>query len=160
MVRRISERVIWVGAVAIVAILMAGGITYSRVHLLSDATGWVSRTERVRYTLQRVLGTLQDAESAVRGYFITREGPFLAPYISARATLENDLRTLSTLLADSPSQLSRARELDRLAHARLDRLDEVVNSLRDGTFVMARPPLAFSEGKKAMDAFRARSQPR
>jgi CHASE3 domain sensor protein len=113
MVRRISERVIWVGAVAIVAILVAGSLTYSRVRLLSDATGWISRTEQVRYTLQRILGTLQNAESSVRGYLITREDPFLAPYIGVRAALETDLRSLTSLLAEDPAQQARARELER-----------------------------------------------
>jgi PAS domain S-box-containing protein len=36
MIRRIFERVIWAGAIAIVAIVIAGAITYSRVQLLSD----------------------------------------------------------------------------------------------------------------------------
>jgi len=34
---------------AIAAIVVAGFITYTRLQLLSDAAGWVSRTERVRY---------------------------------------------------------------------------------------------------------------
>ena len=80
MIRRIFERVTWVGVVAIVAIVIAGAITYSRVHLLSDAAGWVNRTERVRFSLQRILSTLQDAESAARGYLISREDAFLEPY--------------------------------------------------------------------------------
>jgi len=36
MIRRIFEQVIWVGVIAIVAILIAGAITYSRVQLLSE----------------------------------------------------------------------------------------------------------------------------
>jgi CHASE3 domain sensor protein len=155
MVRRISERVIWVGAVAVVAILVAGSLTYSRVRLLSDATGWISRTEQVRYTLQRILGTLRDAESSVRGYLITREDPFLAPHIGVRAAVETDLRSLTSLLAEDPAQQARARELERLARARLDGLDQTVTSLRAGTFVMPKPPLASGESKKTMDAFQA-----
>jgi PAS domain S-box-containing protein len=36
MIRRIFEQVIWVGVIAIVAIVIAGAITYSRVQLLGD----------------------------------------------------------------------------------------------------------------------------
>src|SRR5882724_3554170 len=126
MVRRISERVIGVGIAAIAAIVVAGIITYTRIELLSDAAGWVNRTERVRYALQRTLSTVQDAESAVRGYLITHEDPFLEPYTRAHADLDSNLLALTALLADSPAQLMRARELDRLARARLDRLNTTV----------------------------------
>jgi PAS domain S-box-containing protein len=154
MKRRISERVFLVGAAAIVAIVIAGTITYTRVELLSDATAWVSRTERVRYSLQRTLSTLQDAESAVRGFFITREEPFLEPYTIAHIELDADLRSLGALIADSPAQQSRARELERLAHARLKVLENTVTALQAGTFVMPKAPVAAGESKKLMDSFR------
>src|SRR5882724_6378349 len=155
MIRQVFERVIWVGVVAIVAIVLAGAITYSRVQLLSEAAGWVDRTERVRFSLQRILSTLQDAESAARGYLISHEDVFLAPYTGARAQLDAELRALTPLLADRPEQLARAQELGQLAHARLDHLDKGVKSIRDGTFVMPKTPLASSEAKRLMDACRA-----
>ena len=115
----------------------------------------VSRSERVRYALERTLSTVQDAESAVRGYYITHEEPFLEPYSHARPELDSNLQSLTQLLADSPTQLSRFRELDRLARARLDRLNTVVGEIREGTFVMPPAPRASSEAKKLMDLFRA-----
>ena len=150
-----SERVIWVGLAAIASMSIAGAVTYSRVQLLSDAAGWVSHSERVRYSLQRTLSTVQDAESAVRGYLITHEEPFLEPYTHARAELDSNLKSLTALLADSPAQVTRARALERLARARLDRLSSTVNSIRDGTFVMPQAPRASSESKRLMDSFRA-----
>jgi PAS domain S-box-containing protein len=150
-----SERVIWVGLAAIAGISFAGAITYSRVQLLSDSAGWVNHSERVRYSLQRILSTMQDAESAVRGYLITHEEPFLEPYTHARADLDSNLKSLTVLLADSPAQIKRARELDQLARARLDRLQSTVNSIRDGTFVMPPAPRASSDSKRLMDSFRA-----
>jgi PAS domain S-box-containing protein len=155
MADRISERVIAVGAAMVAAIAIAGTITYTRVQLLSDASGYVARSERVRYSLQRTLSTVQDAESAVRGFFITHEEPFLEPYSHARPELDSNLQSLTRLLADSPTQVARFRELDRLARARLDRLNSVVAQIRDGTFVMPPAPRASSEAKKLMDSFRA-----
>jgi len=63
--------------------------------------------------LWRTLSTVQDAESAVRGYFITHGEPFLEPYSHARPELDSNLQSLTQLLADSPTQLTRFRELDR-----------------------------------------------
>ena len=152
---RISEHVFAVGVVTIAAIAIAGTLTYRRVQLLSDASGYVNRSERVRYALQRTLSTVQDAESAVRGYLITHEDPFLEPYLRAPAELDSNLHSLTALLSDSPTQLTRFRELDRLARTRLDRLSTAVTEIRNGTFVMPKAPLASSEAKKLMDSFRA-----
>jgi PAS domain S-box-containing protein len=152
---RITEHVIAVGVATIAAIAIAGTVTYTRVQMLSDASGYVSRSERVRYALQRTLSTVQDAESAVRGYLITHEEPFLEPYSHARPELDSNLQSLTQLLADSPGQLTRFGELDRLARARLDRLNTVVGQIRAGTFVMPPAPRASSEAKKLMDSFRA-----
>src|SRR5882757_4158964 len=151
MIRRIFERVIWVGVVAIVAIVLAGAITYSRVQLLSDAAGWVNHTELVRFSLQRILSILQDAESAARGYWISREEAWLAPYTAAPVQLDAELRTLTSLVADRPDQRARAGELTRRAHARLDHLDNAIKSIRAGTFEMPKAPLATGEAWKLMD---------
>jgi PAS domain S-box-containing protein len=152
---RISEHVFAVGVATIAAIAIAGTVTYTRVQMLSDASRYVSRSERVRYALQRTLLTVQDAESAVRGYFITHEEPFLEPFNHARLDLDSNLRSLTQLLADNPEQLARFRELDRLARTRVDRLNTVVGQIRAGTFVMPPAPRASSEAKKLMDSFRA-----
>ena len=155
MIRRIFERVIWVGVIAIVAIVIAGAITYSRVRLLSETAGWANRSERVRFSLQRILSTLQAAESGARGYLISHEDAFLAPYTGARVQLDAELRSLTSLLAERPDQMARAEGLARLAHARLDHLDDGVKSIRAGTFVMPKAPLATTEAKRLMDSFRA-----
>lgn len=144
-----------VGVAIIAAIAMAGTLTYTRVQLLSDASGYVNRTERVRYALQHTLLTVQDAESGVRGYVLTHEDPFLEPFLRAHIELDSNLQSLTRLLADSPIQLARFRDLDRLARTRLDRLTTVVTEIRAGTFVMPKPPRASSEAKKLMDSFRA-----
>jgi PAS domain S-box-containing protein len=150
-----SERVVWVGLAAIAGIGFAGAITYSRVQLLSDSAGWVNHSEHVRFSLQRILSIVQDAESAVRGYLLTHEEPFLEPYTHARADLDSNLKTLTALLADSPVQIKRSRELDQLARERLERLRSTVNSIQEGTFVMPPAPRASSETKRLMDSFRA-----
>src|SRR5690349_1800125 len=122
MVRRIFERVIWVAAVTIIAIVLAGSITFSHIQSLGEATAWLDRSERVRFSLQRTLSTVQNAESAVRAYYITHEDAFLSPHTQARAQLDTDLHTLASQLSDSPAQLARLRNLDHLTHARLDAL--------------------------------------
>ncbi len=155
MFRRISERVVWMGATAIVLIGIAGAITYTRVQLLIEAAGRVTDIQRVQYLLERALSSLQDAESSLRGYYISREEPFLDPYKGARGEFDQSVHALETFLADNPTQLERVRELDRAGHSRLDRLDAMLEAMRDGSFVLPKPPLADTDNKKLMDSIRA-----
>jgi CHASE3 domain sensor protein len=92
---------IWVGSIAVVAIGIAGWITFARIELLNAATGWVHHTEQVRFTLQGVLANLQTVESATRGFVITRDEEIFRPSLEARQRLEADLRSLMGLVADT-----------------------------------------------------------
>jgi len=146
---------IWVGSIAVVAIGIAGWITFARIELLNAATGWVHHTEKVRFTLQGVLASLQTMESGTRGFVITRDEEILRPSIEARQHLEADLHSLMGLVVDNPAQLARAREVEKLARARLDALDRVVQSIRDGTFQLPRGPVSTSEGVRLARAVNA-----
>jgi PAS domain S-box-containing protein len=146
---------IWVGSIAVVAIGIAGWITFARIELLNAATGWVHHTEQVRFTLQGVLASLQTMESGTRGFVITRDEEILRPSIEARQHLEADLHSLMGLVVDNPAQLARAREVEKLARARLDALDRAVQSIRDGTFQLPRGPVSASEGVRLARAVNA-----
>jgi PAS domain S-box-containing protein len=154
MIHRVSERVMWAGAVAIALIGIAGAITYTRVQVLIEAAGWVSHSERVRYTLQHTLSTVLESESAVRGYYITHDEPFLEPYKVGRAEFDAALRSLTALVADNATQLERVQELDRAGHQLLDRFDFAVNGIRDGTYELPKPPVASTGLKKLVDPIR------
>ena len=146
---------IWVGLIAVVAIGIAGWITFARIELLNAATGWVHHTEQVRFTLQGILASLQTMESATRGFVITRDEEILRPSIEARQHVEADLRSLMGLVVDNATQLARARELERLARARLDALDRAVQSIRDGTFQLPPGAASASAGARLSRALSA-----
>jgi PAS domain S-box-containing protein len=155
MVRRIFERVSWVAAVTIFAIVLAGSITYMHIESLGQAASRLDGSQHVRFSLQRTLSIVQDAESAVRGYYITGEAAFLTPYSQARAQLDNELQPLRSLLANEPEQLSRLRSLDHLAHARLDTLDQTVLAIKQGNFVLPKAPVATSYSVQLMGSLRS-----
>jgi len=147
--------VVWVGTAAILAIALAGWITFSKVEVLNEATGWVNHTERVRYNLQRALTTLQDAESSTRGFVITRDESFLETYSRARGQLQDDFDSLESQLAERGDQLERARTLRRLSFSRLEILQRTIDSIRAGTYQLPEGPAVTSEGNRRMEAVRA-----
>ncbi len=71
---------------------------------------------------QKVLASLTNAETGQRGYLLTREERYLAPYSQARANLPGEVASLRDLTKDDPQQQSRLQELNLLTEAKLEEL--------------------------------------
>ena len=63
-----------------------------------------AKTQETLAELQTVLSLITDAETGRRGYLLTGESSFLAPYTAARTSLDPSLQSLADhLVADSTS---------------------------------------------------------
>jgi CHASE3 domain sensor protein len=93
---------------------------------------WVSHTLEVQRELATVEARMSEAESAERGYLLTGETNFLAPYTAATNEVRTRLVNLQKLVADNESELAQLRKLDVLARAKLVELDSTVSLERAG----------------------------
>src|SRR3954464_11465803 len=103
-----------IGAVAVLAIAVAGWVTLTKIATLNAAAEYVHHTERVRLALERSFSTLKDAETGTRGYIVTRDEVVLAPYFEAIKRLDTELNLLDSLVVDNPERGVEARDLRRL----------------------------------------------
>ena len=149
-----------IGAVAFVAIAVAGWVTLSKIETLHGAADWVRHSEEVRLALERGASTLKDAESGTRGYIVTRNEIVLGPYFSAMKRLDSELDELTALVADDPEREAQARELKRLMLARLAPLQAAVDQARSGGPERSRDQVVAAQlaGNRLMDAVRAQVQ--
>jgi len=118
------------------------------------AQDWVVHTLEVEDRLNTVLVGLQDAETGERGYLITRDPSYLAPYYSGSRRLLADLQGLRAAIADNPRQVPRARELTKAATERVARLTNGVTLMRNGESERARDIVRSGLGKQLMDRSR------
>jgi CHASE3 domain sensor protein len=88
---------------------------------------WVEHSERVIGNAQEIGRLVSEKESAIRGFLITGDDAFLAPYDTAKPTLAADIDTLADLVSDN------APQVDRLIRIRALRSqwDKVADSLID-----------------------------
>ncbi|MFM0326778.1 response regulator [Caballeronia glebae] len=86
-----------VTAIAFVALVL---------YLLSGLN-WVEHSERVIGNAQEIGRLVSEKESAVRGYLITGDESFLAPYETAKPKLGADIDTLADLVSDNTPQVDR-----------------------------------------------------
>jgi signal transduction histidine kinase/CheY-like chemotaxis protein len=144
--------------------LIAGGVLVAFFAL--DATFSVRNVQRLRTqsqavvhtyavagAIERVMSDLKDAETGQRGYLITGNEEYLAPYRQASRRVDIDLAGLEALLLD-PRQLVSVAELRDHARAKLDELDVTILARRESGFDAAREAVATNVGKREMDAMR------
>ncbi len=78
--------------VLMAAILMSGiAASYFAGRAALDATGNIGRFDTTIEAMQDLRSTIQDAETGQRGYLLTREPSYLAPYEEAIATISRRL---------------------------------------------------------------------
>jgi diguanylate cyclase (GGDEF)-like protein len=85
----------------------------------------VQHTYQVKDTLEALVEDLVNAESGMRGYLLTGEDEFLAPYDEGTARLNQDLDRLAFLLRDDPTESRRLNDLRLLTPERLRILEQL-----------------------------------
>lgn len=103
----------------------------------------------VRTGLQETLSDLQDIEVGQRGYVITGNRGFLAPYLGARERIE--ARRNKTAQSSTTAQ---ARQMESLEDAKLAFAAHTVALVEEGREDAARALVATGEGMRLMDAIR------
>lgn len=101
----------------------------------------------------RLLGLLKDAETGQRGYIITGDGEFLAPYDNAAIEFPDALRALVPL-AETASERAALGEIERLSRLKLDELAATVALRRERGPDAAAAVVRDRRGKIYMDRLR------
>ncbi|MEN9227649.1 MAG: ATP-binding protein [Gloeomargarita sp. HHBFW_bins_205] len=89
-----------------------GGLAWVNFSL-RDYERWVVASQRVHLEGRDLLNHLLDAETAVRGYLLTRRPGFLEPYHTAVQQWPLTLENLDILVSDNPPQARRVQDLHR-----------------------------------------------
>lgn len=99
------------GAILLVMIFVAG-FTRWRLGVLTAAYEEVIETYLIEDDIQTLERRLINAETGQRGFLLTNDPEFLAPYNQARAELDQGLAALRVAFADRPDQAQRLQQLE------------------------------------------------
>jgi PAS domain S-box-containing protein len=150
------ERRAWQGfAVVVVAALAVGWLIYTNITRLHNDQDAVVRSYESITALDSTLVSLQDVETGQRGYLLTGDRAFLAPYTVGVAAVNEALARLKTATARDRGQLERIASLEALAAEKVDFARQAI-AIKDaegdeaaGRFV------ASGRGQSLMDEARA-----
>jgi len=110
----------------------------------------VLHTRVVLNTSTRLLTALLDAETGQRGYIITRDPTFLAPYEGASARADSLLEALRVLTRDNPVQQGRIATLAVRVHERIASIDSTLKLVRIKGITGASSAIALGPGRHLM----------
>jgi len=79
--------------------------------------GWVDHTHQVIGKLNELTTLQSDMEGSMRGYVITGDESFLAPFQVAKPQMASELDELVRQTVDNPSQTERLRRVQSLQQA-------------------------------------------
>jgi len=85
-------------------LLIGGGVTYRTSADFVESEKWVAHTQEIRTSLSQFNAALLEAESAIRGYLLTRDSSRRTEYESAIADGYKHLNEIERLVRDNPTQ--------------------------------------------------------
>jgi signal transduction histidine kinase len=141
------------GAVLLFLIANAA-VSYRMTWRLIDNERWVTHTHEVINETAGMLSAVKDAETGERGYLITGEESYLAPYNTGLVELGQHLDRFRSLTADNPDQQRQLAVLLPLLATRKAQLAAGIARRRAAGPDAGRATLLSGEGQRTMEAIR------
>ncbi|KZD08155.1 methyl-accepting chemotaxis protein [Oceanibaculum pacificum] len=111
---RISGKLSVAFAAIIVIMLAVSGVTVWQVFFIEDANRQTAHTYEVLDTANELQEAILDQESSVRGYLISGDPAYLAPYRTSEQRYEEKLARLRELIAGDPAHTARLNTMEQI----------------------------------------------
>ena len=154
---RPSRLEVWAAAglaAVLVFFLVSGFIAYANVSGLRTTNQQVIKTHTVMITADELLSAVQDAETGQRGFVLTGDARYLAPYERAHPVVTDRFETLVELTADNPRQRGTIAPLKRHLDSKMAELARIVAVRRAEGLEPARALILTDQGLSDMDGIR------
>jgi signal transduction histidine kinase len=140
-------------AVVLVLVGFAGLVWFMSIQ--QQANDWVRHTMQVEQQLYRLMTHFNDAETGTRGYLLTRDESYLAPYSNAMAAIDGEFMEAGRLLSDNTDQQRALATLKLQTAERMALLRQTIDLRRSGDQDGAVNAVRNGDGKIVMDRMRA-----
>lgn len=125
---RFSRHYVWIPAI-VTALLVAGGyvLIEMRVQATSTAAAAARDSQERLRSLANVAFAVADAEASQRGFLLTRDRSYLAPYDEARTRLSAALADLRTAYQGAPAELPRIAAINQTIDKKLSEMQQTID---------------------------------
>jgi PAS domain S-box-containing protein len=155
-VNRAFEKKYPLGIAVVVAIILANtALSYRNTVQLYAAADGVAHSEQVQVALEQVLASAAEAEASQRGYVITGNERYLAPFRAAEQRIDAEVSSLALLTRDNAEQEAEVPRAQRFAVQKLDELRLTIAVRKENGSDAANAIVFTDRGRLAMDSLHA-----
>jgi signal transduction histidine kinase len=129
-------------------------LAFRSVNSLLQSEYWVDHTWQCIDQVERIMSSAKDAETGNRGYLITGDKSYLAPYLSATQELPVELNRFQQLTSDNASQQARIQVMRAAIGRRLDLLQQGIDLRSRNSVDSSHALILTGTGKVEMDNLR------
>lgn len=137
------------------AILATAVLTQRSLSRLADSREVITHSLLVSKALNDMMSQMLDAETGQRGFLLSGRAPYLQPYYTALAKIQQSRTALGSALSQDSSALAALDVLDKAIAAKLQDLDRSVSLKSDGRSSEAVEMILTDTGNQTMNAVRA-----
>ena len=139
---------------AVIVVSVTTLLAYQTLNTLDYSQYWVDHTWEVLNQVERIMSSAKDAETGVRGYLITDDRSYLAPYDQALIDLPKGMANFRSLTRDNQSQVARGAIFQATVDERLSLLAETARLRESGESDSMHALVVSGTGKAQMDRLR------
>jgi PAS domain S-box-containing protein len=151
--RRLS--LIYIFSIGVVLLLVTIAVMYEvGVVVLQDQAAMAGELQALN-DLADLASTLKDAETGQRGYLLTGEDPYLQPYRSGLAEVNERLAAVEKDAAAGTISADKLESINNLVRQKLDEMEKTVQLRRQKGLGPALAVVKDNTGKQLMDEFRS-----
>jgi len=145
--------IIGLGA-SVLAVLFIALFSYRSLNSRAESANRVTESLHIIERLESALSTLKDAETGQRGFLLTGNESYLAPFNDAKTSLGTELAALRALL-ETPDQLQRLDQVNGFATDQLSEMEQTIALRRQGQEGAALALVQTDRGRTTMERIRA-----
>jgi signal transduction histidine kinase/CHASE3 domain sensor protein/FixJ family two-component response regulator len=151
----VSQANVLVFGVLVAFLTLIGSMAWDRFAAARSAHQWTDHTYIVLGAIRQLEIAVREAESSQRGYLLTGDNAYLAPYNAALSRISIQMGDLQRLTADNPAQQARLHTLGPAWQQRAQQFAQTIQVRRDMGLEPAIQLLATGGGRETMAAIEA-----
>ncbi|WP_159952725.1 response regulator [Rhizobium sp. 18065] len=142
-------------AAAVIFFVVSALVAYFNSQAIREGNLRIVQTHIAIVALDELFSQVQDAETGQRGFLLTNNEAYLAPYTVALGAVPPQLDEIGELTGANPGQGERLKALRQHVDAKLKELSETIDLRRTQSLEAALAIVNSDRGKIEMDAIRA-----
>ncbi len=150
--RGVVRRIAIIASMTLVLVAVAASLYLVRT--VDSQLADIAKTYEIRGEARELMLAIVDAETGQRGYLITRDEAYLAPYNAAVGDLSHTYQNLLALIGDNPTQRARIEALVPDLDAKRAEMARTIELMSSGQSAEALALLRSDTGLQLMDRIR------